>query len=127
MKNCESVNDIINKDTFYYKNTLPSSNTSAVPPPDEEPRANADSGTNGHYFALKDMHCLSDVQPSAAHEIITVKMPNGEEIKSSFTGKLNYDNIPQHKRVHIFKTLWGSLLSIGELCDSGLIAVRIHC
>jgi len=122
-KNCESVNDIINKDTFYYKNTLPSSNTSAVPPPDEEPRANADSGTNGHYFALKDMHCLSDVQPSAAHEIITVKMPNGEEIKSSFTGKLNYDNIPQHKRVHIFKTLWGSLLSIGELCDSGLIAV----
>ena len=87
--------------------------------------ANADTGTTGHYFALKDMHCLRDVKPiTSRHEAITVTMPNGDEIQSSFTGKLNYSNLPQNgNKVHVFKSLWGSLLGIGDLCDTGLTAV----
>lgn len=122
----DDVNALSNKDTSYDTPTLPLANhTTAVPPPNPHntQRVNADSGTTGHYFALKDMNCLRDVKPVEAHKSVTVTMPNGQEITSSHTGKLNYPNITNGNEVHIFKTLWGSLLSIGELCDTGLTAV----
>ena len=69
------------------------------------------------------MNCLRDVQPVEKEDSITVLMPDGKEIQSSYTGYLNYPHLKRDHRVHVFKTLWGSLLSIGELCDAGLIAV----
>ena len=121
------VNDTINnRDTSYYTAQLESSKTtSAVPPPStaSSSEANADTGTTGNYFAIKDMNCLRDVQPVDDADSITVLMPDGKQIKSSFIGYLNYPHLKHDHRVHVFKTLWGSLLSIGELCDAGLVAV----
>ena len=85
--------------------------------------ANADTGTTGHYIAMKDMNCLANVKPCKPHESITVIMPTGAEIKSTFTGELNYPHITSGKKVHVFESLWGSLLGIGDLCDTGLIAI----
>jgi len=121
-----NVENLIKKDTFYYSaNTASSSTQRTVPPPtsNTSSSANADSGTTGNYFALKDMHCLRDVKPVTAEDSITVMMPDGQNIQSSYTGYLNYPHLKHNHRVHVFKTLWGSLLSIGELCDAGLIAV----
>ena len=50
-------------------------------------------------------------------------MPNGDTIQSSYTGELNYKAKVACQRVHVFDSLWGSLLGIGELCDAELTAV----
>ena len=122
-----NVDNLIKKDTFYNTaNTATKSTKRAVPPPTRTTSpasANADTGTTGNYFALKDMNCLRDVKPATQDEIVTVMMPDGKNIQSSYTGYLNYPHLKHNHRVHVFKTLWGSLLSIGELCDAGLIAV----
>jgi hypothetical protein len=65
------------------------------------------------------MNCLRDVQPVEKEDSITVLMPDRKEIH------LNYLHLQRDHRVHVFKALWGSLWSIGELCDAGLIAVFI--
>ena len=95
----------------------------ATPPPQEEHSANADTGSNGHYIALKDINCLQNVRPVTPAEAISVILPAGEKIKSTHTGELNFSELRGGKRVHVFKSLWGSLLGIGDLCDEGLIAV----
>jgi hypothetical protein len=82
-----------------------------------------DSGTTGHYIAMKDMNCLRDVQTSKANEVVTVTLPTGEKIKSTHTGFLNLPTIKAQQRVHVFECLWGSLLSIGDLADIGLVTV----
>jgi hypothetical protein len=104
------------------------SSNSAVPPPEPPPpqpahEANADTGSNGHYMALKDMNCLHDVREVAPHEAITVTLPAGEEIHSTHTGELRFSPAHAGQRVHVFRSLWGSLLGIGDLCDVGLVAV----
>jgi hypothetical protein len=85
--------------------------------------ANADTGTTGHYIALKDINCLTNVQPVTDKTRITVTLPTGEEIGSTHTGDLKYSPHRDAQRVHVFKSLWGSLLGIGDLCDIGLTAV----
>ena len=99
-----------------------------MPPPEPPPsqgkhEANADTGSNGHYIALKDMNCLHNVRAVAPHEAITVTLPAGEEIHSTHTGELKFSPNHEAQQVHVFQTLWGSLLGIGDLCDAGLIAV----
>ena len=96
-----------------------------MPPPSQSDphEANADTGTTGHYIALKDMNCLHNVRTSAPHEVVTVTLPTGENIKSTHTGELRFSPDYKGQQVHVFKSLWGSLLGIGDLCDAGLIAV----
>ena len=96
-----------------------------MPPPNDPDKhdVNADSGTTGNYFALKDVNCLHDVREAAPHEVVTVTLPAGEEIQSSHVGILKFSPDHQGQQVHVFKSLWGSLLGIGDLCDAGLIAV----
>ena len=54
---------------------------------------------------------------------ILVKLPNGKIISSTHTGLLNLPHIPlAARRAHIFPQLTGSLLSIGQFCDSGFKA-----
>jgi len=80
--------------------------------------ANADTGTTGHYIALKDMACLDNVRDCLPHELIEVTMPNGDTIQSTHIGELLVG--PKDSRTaHVFPTLWGSLLSIGEFVDHG--------
>lgn len=83
---------------------------------------NADSGTTGHYLSFDDKAVLSNLQP--ASKPISVKLPNGKIIASTHTGMLNLPLLPIAARLaHVFPQLTGSLLSIGQLCDSGYKAV----
>ena len=55
------------------------------------------------------------------HERIEVMLPDGTKMISSHVGQLRIG--PKGARqAHIFKTLWGSLLSIGTFCDHGCTA-----
>jgi hypothetical protein len=55
---------------------------------------------------------------------IAVKLPNGRVITSTHSGLLNITTLPIAARTaHIFPQLTGSLLSIGQFCDSGYSAV----
>ena len=100
---------------------------SMAPPPHSTSfithKVNADTGTTGHYFALKDVSCLHNVQPVHAQDAITVTLPAGEEIQSTHIGELHYSPNHEPQQVHVFESLWGSLLGIGDLCDAGLVAV----
>lgn len=132
---CESIDAINNNHLFTYNSSLSASqlasnsqhsSSSMVPPPHQSANThlvNGDTGTTGHYFAMKDMDCLHNVQRVQPEHAITVTLPAGEEIKSTHTGELRYSphHAPQH--VHVFQSLWGSLLGIGDLCDAGLVAV----
>ena len=122
------LKNITKSDNFTYHTLSSSINTIAqhvAPPPTQQTQhfANADTGTTGHYIAMKDMNCLQNVRTVAPHERVTVVMPTGEEIHSTHTGELNFSQLPQGQRVHVFEHLWGSLLGIGDLCDIGLTAV----
>ena len=46
-------------------------------------QANADSGTTGHYFALRDMKYLTDVKKITNG--IRVSLPNGDFVTSKYT------------------------------------------
>eukprot|EP01034_Spumella_vulgaris_P038071 gene38071-46978_t len=86
--------------------------------------ANADTGTTGHYIAVTDTALLLDIQPTTATNTIRVTLPDGAVISSTHTATLNLPSLPlAARRAHIFPALVCSLLSIGELCDSGLIAI----
>ena len=63
------------------------------------------------------------MQPVPPSQAITVTLPAGEEIKSTHIGELRYSAAHPPQVVHIFESLWGSLLGIGDLCDAGLVAI----
>ena len=55
-----------------------------------------------------------------AGEGIVVEQPDGSTVTSVGTGYLKWKFLPKKlRRVHVFKDLTGSLLSIGLLCDAG--------
>ena len=112
------------KSINYYQSNIATISTRTVPPATPSHKANADTGTTGNYFAIKDITCLYNVQPITNNNHITVQMPNGHEIKSTATGWLKYPNVPgEGIEAHIFNELCGSLLDIGALCDMGLLAI----
>jgi len=103
-------------------NNSKKNNTSLITQCSSEPThhiANMDTGTTGHYFALKDNPILKHVNRATPTEQIQVKMPNGPTITSSHTAELNIPELPlEARRVHLFPDLQGSLISIGDLCDA---------
>ena len=72
---------------------------------------------------MKDIECISDVRPCEPHEMVTVTMPTGEKIQPTHTGLLDIPSLRQDQRVHLFKGLWGSLISVGNLADIGLTTI----
>ena len=86
--------------------------------------ANADSGCSGHYIAIKDVNLITNVKIEADNKNnIKVVLPDGSHITSVGTGELNLPHLPEKSRkVHVFDTLHGSLLSIGQFCDAGMTA-----
>jgi hypothetical protein len=74
-----------------------------------------DSGTTGHYILL-DTACINK---RTATKPISVKLPNGQHIKSS-----PFPNLPAKAlEAHVFPGLNGqALLSIGTFCDAGCTA-----
>ena len=82
---------------------------------------NADTGTTGHFIALRDADLLLNVTPTKSG--IVVNLPNGDAITSTHTAILNIPTVPSTARdAHVFPQLTGSLLSIGKLTDAGLTA-----
>ena len=90
----------------------------------------ADIGCNSHFFKI-DSPCES-VQP--AKQPIYVQLPDGRKIISAHTGTIPISVLtPAARQAHMLPTLkTGSLVSIGQLCDSGCITkfnrqlVKIH-
>ena len=81
---------------------------------------NADTGTTGHFVAIKDKNAILDYRDNPPGTGIEVEQPDGSKITAIGTGLLKWKWLPDHLRqVHIFKDLTGSLLSIGLLCDAG--------
>ena len=81
-------------------------------------KANADSGSTGEYFALKDIDCVTNVQPCSPAQSISVTVANGQSIRSTHFGALQ---LPSGHQVtaHIFPDINGSLLSISSFVDLG--------
>ena len=83
--------------------------------------ANADTGSTGHFLALRDRAFLTNVK--IADHPVSVMLPDGSFTTSSHTAYLPWTHIPQAARkAHIFPAFPGSLVSIGLLCDCGLTA-----
>ena len=97
--------DIIKK-SFTSSSASSCSTSSAVPPPTQH-QANADTGTTGHYIALKDINCLHNVCPTTKESAITVVLPTGEEIKSTHTGELQFSPDHDKQKVHMYSSHCG--------------------
>lgn len=83
--------------------------------------ANADTGSTGHYMAFRDASILKHLQ--IASNPITVTLPDGSCSTSTHTAVLDIPALPDAaRRVDVFPDFVSSLLSIGVLCDSGMIA-----
>jgi hypothetical protein len=88
-------------------------------------KAIADSGCTSHFMC--DTHHCENVNP-AGENAITVTLPNGQRITSTHTAILKWSHLPhQARQCHIFPQLQDKmLLSIGQLCDSGMTATFTH-
>ena len=85
-----------------------------------------DTGATHHFFSshptpLEDQQ-LTNIRPTTNG--ISVLLPNHDRIQTTHQAKLKLPNLPSAaKDVHIFPSLAsGSLMSIGQLCDSGCTA-----
>ena len=73
-------------------------------------------------MSMRDSSNLVNVQTTASP--ITVMLPDGTTAISTHTALLNVPSLPLSCRlVHIFPHWHGPLLSIGLLCDAGMIAI----
>ena len=82
---------------------------------------NGDSGTTGHYLPIACEHLILDVKPAVSP--IKVTCPDGSIMISSKVGILNLPNMPlQARTCHLFDSINGALLSIGQFCDHGMVA-----
>ena len=94
----------------------------ATPPLASTPHTGlADTGATGHYMAMTDIDCLTNLRPTPAP--VTVTLPDGSTATSTHTGLLNLPHLPLAARTcHLFPAFRGSLISIGQLTDHGLVA-----
>jgi hypothetical protein len=99
------------------------SNSSLLVPPSIKNPANADTGASGNYIATRDMSSLIDVRPAGAESIV-VSLPDSTTNVSTHIGLLNFPHLPLAARIaHVVPDFTGSLLSVGTMCDNGMIAV----
>ena len=85
-----------------------------------------DTGATHHFFSSHptplDKQQLTNVRPTTNG--ISVLLPNHDRIQATHKAKLKLPHLPPAaKEVHVFPSLAsGSLMSIGQLCDSGCTA-----
>jgi hypothetical protein len=79
-----------------------------------------DTGCSATYITCTTPHIHREV----ANPSVKVILPNGETMQSSHTAQLQlHPSLPEIAcRAHIFPTLTCSLISVGQLCDSGCTA-----
>ena len=110
MNQCSNINLIT------HSSPLPSSLTSPA-----LSVFNPDSGASRHFVALADLGCLTNVAASVPP--VTVHLPDGSTAISTYVGHLNIPGISlKATQAHVVPTFTKSLLSIGQLCDDGMIA-----
>ena len=112
-------NDTSNNVTPYSINTLPSCNL---------PRTKlvVDTGATHHFLQHSDVvHCALPIKELLPNpQGINVLLPNNATMRSTHTATLHVPGLPKASlTAHVFPQLAsGSLLSVGQLCDSGCIA-----
>ena len=85
-----------------------------------------DTGATHHFFSATPSPShdlpLTDLRPVS--DGINVLLPNHDKIQATHKANLNVPHLPSAARdVHLFPSLAsGSLLSVGQLCDSGCTA-----
>jgi hypothetical protein len=101
--------------------------TGSSPPTHHYSPIVTDTGCTGHFFT-QNSHLLNICPINQACPSIAVMLPDGAVIHSTHVGELNLPFTPFEARlVHIFpKLAAGSLLSAGQLCDSGCTATFTH-
>ncbi len=86
-----------------------------------------DSGATSHFLVV-NAPC-EDIQPALIP--LTVRQPDGAQVKSSHTCSLNIDDLPKNARVaHVIPGLASHLLlSVVRLCNAGckVIFTKIDC
>ena len=102
---------------YEYKNKLVNKLDKKIKQEDQV--GNMDSGTTGMYFATKDANILRNTEVSTG---IKVRQPDGTYIVATHKGILDIPHVGPTP-AYIFKSLVGSLISISELVDLGLVVV----
>ncbi len=86
-----------------------------------------DSGATSHFLVINGP--CEDVQPALMP--LTVRQPDGAQVRSSNTCSLRIDNLPKNAHVaHVIPELAShSLLSVVRLCNSGceVVFTKIDC
>ena len=81
----------------------------------------ADTAATGHFVEMNARY-LKNIK--IADPPISILYSNGASIKSTHIAEFNFEDFSPHQRVHVFPSLaFGSLLSIGQLCDFGCHAI----
>ena len=80
----------------------------------------ADTGATSHFVPLAQTKASATRATTAG---ITVRLPNGDTMKSTHQTKLNIPSLPPSATwAHAFPTMNRGLVSIGQLCDSDCTA-----
>jgi hypothetical protein len=80
----------------------------------------ADTGCTGHYITIDAPHRNKRI----ASPSIAVVLPDGSILNSSHTTSLIIPGLPEKAcEAHIFPTMQKSLISNGQLCDHGCVAI----
>ena len=126
----EIKDNIKNSSIYYLPNKIyktTSNNTPIFRLPSHLSNAITDTGASGNYAPAAALPYMVNIiahadDPTA--KPIHVELPNGQVIESTHMAELNLPTIPQAARkAHIFRDLQcDTLISVGVLCDSGLVA-----
>jgi hypothetical protein len=99
---------------------MPQCNASSPPTNLLPTDAIADTGATSHYFQLANAP-FRDIVP--VQQPISVRLPNKATMHNTHEGYLDLPNLPAAAgNVYLFPALQLSLLSFGQLCNTGCIA-----
>ena len=88
----------------------------------QQTKLKADTGASSNYLTDNDKELLRNWKPSSKGP--RVHLPDGDIIASNGTGQLPIPGLsPSATTAHTFQNLKTSLLSIGQLCDDGCLAI----
>ena len=128
----KEVKDTIQNSSIYYLsnkiyNATTNNTKHSFRLPSHLSNAITDTGASGTYApesALPYMVNIIAHKDDPKTKPISVELPNGQIIESTHTAELNLPTLPEAARkAHVFRDLQcDTLLSVGVLCDAGLVA-----
>ena len=105
-------------------NNICQQTSTEIPPSEHTVICKADSGATRNYFTENESYVLNDQQ--VIENGPKVGLPNGATLVSYLRGNIPFNKIltSEAMQAHVFKGLTNSsLISIGQLCDDGCVAV----